>query len=588
VVLAVVLASYWKIVDLETYMRLAIGRFTATAGLGAGDPWIYSVPGLRWRNPEWLGDLLLWWTYRAGGETALVVFKLVVVSLGWLMLYQLARRRGGTPVVIVALALVVLGGSEWHMSERNELHLHWLVPAYGLVLERARRDRRWLWLLAPLGMLWANLHGSFTVGWLLVGAALAEALLGAEPDRALAKALAVALVAHPLLPFVSPEGLRTYQQVIDHFRYAADIKRLIREWQPPDREAATLAQAPLHVLGIVGLLSFLPAPNRRQVGAFVVFAVGLVMAYGAQRFLLLFGLLALPVIAANVSRALPLVGRWPARAVTGALVVGGLVLVAPAVVQARHMPPASDQREYPAKAATWIAAHAPPSSRLFMPYTGSQWLMWKAPQVGLYIHPHFSYSGAHMVRFFDEILPHPDRFDEEVRRFDINLALVDVFAEGRALHAHLDAAPDWALLYFDGFYALYARRAPVDDALIARDAFRVVRARASFDYLAGTPDDALAADLRRLDAEAPQVAAALHAFRLLRNGTGDPAARGRQAVSELRKAIAFLPSSPALYAYLVEAQVLDGDRPAAVTTLQRALALFPQSTRLQAIAAELH
>src|SRR5262245_49369511 len=126
IVAAVVFASYWRIVDFETYMRLAIGRFTAGGGLGQADPFLYSLPGLRWRNPEWLGDLLLWATYRAGGETALVLLKLVVTSTGWLLLYRLARRRGGSPAIIVALALVVLGGSEWHMSERNEMHLHWL------------------------------------------------------------------------------------------------------------------------------------------------------------------------------------------------------------------------------------------------------------------------------------------------------------------------------------------------------------------------------------------------------------------------------------------------------------------------------
>src|SRR5436305_1551213 len=71
-VAALVLASYWRIVDCETYMRLAIGRFAASGGLGKADPFLYSIPGLPWRNPEWLGDLLLWETWRAGGETALV------------------------------------------------------------------------------------------------------------------------------------------------------------------------------------------------------------------------------------------------------------------------------------------------------------------------------------------------------------------------------------------------------------------------------------------------------------------------------------------------------------------------------------
>src|SRR5947207_10136999 len=81
VVLAVALVSYWRVANAETFMRLAIGRMTAVEGLlVAHDPWIYSVPGLGWRNPEWLGDLLLYGIYRAGGEGGLVAFKLVLLG----------------------------------------------------------------------------------------------------------------------------------------------------------------------------------------------------------------------------------------------------------------------------------------------------------------------------------------------------------------------------------------------------------------------------------------------------------------------------------------------------------------------------
>src|SRR5947207_5151137 len=83
VVTAVALVSYWRVVNAETFMRLAIGRMTAAAGgLVGRDPWIYSVAELRWRNPEWLGDLLLFGAYRAGGEAGLVALKLVVLAVG--------------------------------------------------------------------------------------------------------------------------------------------------------------------------------------------------------------------------------------------------------------------------------------------------------------------------------------------------------------------------------------------------------------------------------------------------------------------------------------------------------------------------
>jgi hypothetical protein len=588
-VAAVLLAAYWKIVDCETYMRLAIGRATWAAHLRLGaDPFIYSVPGLRWRNPEWLGDLLLWGVYNLGGEPGLVIFKLLVLGTGWLLLYELARRRGGSPLVVLGLALLVLGGSEWHLGERNEMHIHWLVPAYGLCLEGARRDRRWLWGLLPLGLLWANLHGSFPVGWIIVGAALAESLVGAQRDRRLAVGLALALLAHPLFPLASLDGLRAYDQVVDHLRYGREIKKYIVEWRPPAEAAATLSQLPLHALGLIGLASFLPRPNRRQVAGFLLFLTGLALAHGSQRFLLLFGLLAIPVVAGNLRRfasalAWPQLAsgrsRIPARAGAAALLALGSVLFTPAVLAARRCPAARDQLGFPVAASRFVAAHAPEGSRLFMPYTGGQWLMWNAPRVPLYIEPNFTFSTRHFLHFFQEVMPHPDRFEEEVRRLDVNLALVDLVGESAALHRHLDRAPGWALVYFDGFYALYAARVPRNEGLIAASAYTVIRARLSFDELAAASEAALAPELARLDAEAPAVAAALHAFRLLRSSAPD----GRRAGALLATALPVLPSSPALIAYRIEAAALAGDRAAAQAALAQGLRLFPQSARLQAL-----
>jgi hypothetical protein len=394
--------------------------------------------------------------------------------------------------------------------------------------------------------------------------------------------LAIALAAHPLFPFLGPEGLRAYDLVIDHFRHGAAIKRLIREWRPPHLEAATASQLPLHILGIVGLASFLAPGNRRKVGGFLVLVVGYLFAIGAQRFMVLFGLLAVPVITGNLREVAPLLGRWPARIGAGALLAAGLALMVPAAAAARRTPHAADQPDYPSRAARWIGAHAPERSRLFMPYTGAQWLMWHAPRVGLYITPHFSFGSEHMVRFFDDIMPHPARFEEEVRRFDVNLALVDLVGESRALHTHLDAARDWGLVYFDGFYAVYARRTPANDALLERHGYRALRARLSFDYLSGVTDEVLAPDVERLSAEAPLVAGGVRAFRLLRGG-GAGTAAGVKARDQLLPAVEQLPSSPALLGYLVEAHALAGDRAAAVATLERALTMFPKSARLQAL-----
>jgi hypothetical protein len=482
VLLSVVLVSYWRVVNVETFMRLAIGRETAQGIFLERDPWIYSVPGLHWRNPEWLGDLLLYGVFRMGGEGGLVALKLTLLGLGWTLLYLWGRRAGGRPLVLVGLIMLALAGSEGRFLERNEQHLYWLLPAYGLVLQASVGNRRWLAALVPLGLAWVNLHGSFMVSWLLVGASLADALVGPRKDRQRARELFSLLLVHLLLPFASPGGLHAYGVVIDHYRHATVIKELVREWEPPDRMPATLARLPLHVLGIVGLLSFLPRPNRTQVQGFLLVAVGLYMAHGSLRFFLIFAMLAIPTIGANLARA----GEaWPRVRTVAALVLalGSAALVFQAgrwarvpirVVLRPDFPtqagrwlaehaPAGD---FPTQAGRWLAEHAPAGSRLFGPYSGSQMLMWEAPKVGLYIDPHFSFSADLLVRYYYEVLPHPETFEAEARRFDINLAMVGRHDETAHLADHLVRSPEWKRVYADGYYAIFARRVPKNADLI--------------------------------------------------------------------------------------------------------------------------
>jgi hypothetical protein len=465
VLLGVVLVSYWRVVNVETFMRLAIGRETARGIFLDRDPWIYSVPGLHWRNPEWLGDLLLYGVYRMGGEGGLVALKLALLGIGWTLLYAWGRRAGGRPLVLVGLILLALAGSEGRFLERNEQHLYWLLPAYGLVLQLSLGNRRWLAALVPLGLAWVNLHGSFMVSWLLVGASLADALVGPRKDRQRARLLFSVFLVQLLFPFASPDGLHAYDVVVDHYRHATVIKELVREWEPPDRMPATLARLPLHLLGIVGLLSFLPRPNRTQVQGFLLVAVGLWMAHGSLRFFLVFAMLAIPTIAANLARA----GEgWPRARNAAALVLalGSAALVFQAGRWARVPIRVALRPDFPTQAGRWLAGHAPAGSRLFGPYSGSQMLMWEAPKVGLYIDPHFSFSADLLVRYYYQVLPHPETFEAEARRFDINLAMVGRHDETAHLADHLVRSPEWKRVYGDGFYAIFARRVPKNADLI--------------------------------------------------------------------------------------------------------------------------
>ena len=75
------------------------------------------------------------------------------------------------------LFAAALGINDWNV--RPQAFTFWLAPLFLLAIQAyRRRPRRWLLAIFPAGMaLWANCHGSFFIGLLLIGTWLVQEIL---------------------------------------------------------------------------------------------------------------------------------------------------------------------------------------------------------------------------------------------------------------------------------------------------------------------------------------------------------------------------------------------------------------------------
>ncbi|MBI5477286.1 MAG: hypothetical protein HY906_00435 [Deltaproteobacteria bacterium] len=474
---ATVLVSPWRMVDPDGLSHLAVGRLIVETGaVPRTDPFTFAAPGRSWSNPEWLGDVAWYAAWRAGGAHGVVALRLALVALGFLLALRLGRRQGAATLPTLALLLAALPAGLARFTERNHVHALWLIPACGLVLAALgapgdsaatpgpRAVRRRLAALGLLMVLWANLHGSFPLAWLLLVAALAQAVTDGDLRRPGVRGVVVLLALAPLLGMVSPHLWRNYGQVFDHVAGASVYRAVIIEWQPPLAAPAPLMHLPLHLLAAAGVASFLPRCNRRAAGAAVLLLAGLVLAYTAQRFVPEMAVLVVPPVAANVTRAAAASSATFRRALAAVLLCVALPLVAFAAWGARRAGPVSvlARPESPLAAARYLAGE-PPGSRVVAPFDAGPWLLWVgAGRFSLYVDPRNSLGAAHLRGFLREILPDPRRFETEARRLGVTHVLVDRRdPRMAALAAYLASAPapGWRRVFADARYVLYARAA---------------------------------------------------------------------------------------------------------------------------------
>jgi hypothetical protein len=280
----------------------------------------------------------------SSGPTVLLAIFGGVAALGVGVVAEAMRRDGARMAAIVPLAVLVAAAMLPQVTARPQVVSFALGGAVIAVLVRARPEKHLLWLLPPLFLLWANVHGFFIVG-LGVGAVyLGATLVGRTPMAArpvpVLGAAVGSLIASALTPS-GPGGILYAATFGDTGDWGA---RNIAEWQSPNFHDPQFL--PFLALIVVMLL----AGTRRSPGWMSVIAlVGMAMGLVAIRTVGMAALLMLPATAASISVALgpsrvprPDTGRRMLElsvALMGAAVLVGLAVSrGPVQVDERSLP----------------------------------------------------------------------------------------------------------------------------------------------------------------------------------------------------------------------------------------------------------
>ncbi len=169
-------------VDLAYQVR-AGNEILGSGALPAVDTWTFTVAGTPWVDQQWLAQVWLAVGYEIGGWELLAVVRAGLVAALTGLLMATARERGATPRTAAILAMAAFALAAPALALRPQLFgivlfavLLWLV---------AVRDRhpRMYWLAPVALLLWANVHGSFVLGPVILGYAWLRDLAARRSGR---------------------------------------------------------------------------------------------------------------------------------------------------------------------------------------------------------------------------------------------------------------------------------------------------------------------------------------------------------------------------------------------------------------------
>ena len=466
--LAALLLLTWftgEIADTDIWLHLMTGRHTLeTRALTVPDPFSYTSsrisPGYpaeartRYFNltHEWLAQIGMYLTYAATGFPGLVLLRAVLLiafcALAGLMVWW--RNHGFLRSVAAAVAAGAVASN--FQQSRPFLITFVFLAATMAVLER----RRWMWSLPAMFLVWANMHGGYFMGWVVLGAFCGEALIQRLRGRPVEgeRQLWLVTAASIATSAINPNGWRAVQIVLLY--QGSTIQSSNLEWQ----RTAFWEPSAYSLVLFGSLIVMLWRRRETRIAHWLlwpVFALASILAVRNTIFMGLVGPVCLFGYLPAPKRAVP---AWANYAAVLALIfAAALPLRAGKALQLHEA-----AWQLPTRAADFLAAHKV-SSPLFNTYENGGYLVWRLwPMQKDFIDP----RGLSEEAFADyqHIIGYAPDVERLLDKYGIQVIVVDGFdrftgqVRGLALALSDPSQRTWKLMQADEKGLLFMREPP--------------------------------------------------------------------------------------------------------------------------------
>jgi hypothetical protein len=295
-----VLTGNHLLIDPDTMWHVTVGQWMLDhRAVPETDVYSFTMRGHPWISMYWAAQVLYAKAYSAFGWSGPVVLAAGASAATFALLAKFLSRHlnESTTLVFVAAALALTAP---HLLARPHVLALPVMVAWvgGLIAAADRRAAPSFWLL-PLIALWANLHGGFILGLMLVAPIALDAVVGA--DAASRKSLALRWAVFGLATLVAacctPYGWNSILASKNILSLGA-VLPLIKEWRSADFSSLGGFEICL-LLGIgLALLRGIRLPPTR-----ILLLLGLLhMALAQGRAAEILALLAPLVLAAPLAR----------------------------------------------------------------------------------------------------------------------------------------------------------------------------------------------------------------------------------------------------------------------------------------------
>ncbi len=463
----------------DFWWHMAVGRsIVATHQIPAIDTFSQLMIGAPYSSYQafWLMEVALYGIYTLGGPSLIVFLHSITITAAYGLVLWLCYQKShnGRIAALCTLFAAVLGLNDWNVRPQAiafPIGALFILAIYHLSSDHP--NHHWL-AVFPLGMLiWVNSHGTFPIGFLLLGVWLLDrAWLALRTQHyalttKLLPALSMPLLALTgglLAALLNPRGIGalTYLQTMSTDPV---IQNMVPEWAPPSLDTFTGRAFFIELL--LSTLLILLSRRRPTVFEGLTFLAFAGLALKTTRGIIWFGLMTAPLLAASLrtlAQRLPIGTESPPslqqqrlNALLAVLLLAGSLISLPWFKALLPLPAAKSgviSQETPI-AATDFLLQQPQSGPLFHAMSFGSYLIWAAqPEYPVFVDSRIELYPLSVWRDYITISNAADNWEERLEHYAIRTLMLSS-QEQPALISAIRSHPEWLKIYEDSSAVLF-------------------------------------------------------------------------------------------------------------------------------------
>jgi hypothetical protein len=488
ILLLALIPASGAVADPDFFWHLQVGRWILDHNaIPTHDLFTYTVSDHRFVAHEWLSEVIMALITAAVGLGGVSLYFTAITWAAFLGLLRTARAG----YVIAGLGLAVgfaAGNPIW--GPRTQMITFAFSVALLLLLRRYREthDRRWLYPIPPLFLLWVNLHAGFTIGLVFLVITLAGEVLrnrflhprtgGDGGDPLPIRPLLAVIGLSAVTVLANPNFAAIYLYAVQT-QFSTAQQQLIVEWFSPNFHMPEIRAFEAMLLLLITLIA--ASPRRPRLTDMLLLLAGLTLALQSVRHIALFVAIATPILIelgqatweANRDH-LPRLREPRPNAVFGAVNVVVLLAIAVLALGTQVIPNVragfhskAITTSFPVGAVDFVDTDLPPG-HVFNQYGWGGYLVYRIwPRQQVYVYGDAAVMGDAFLNEYQSVNTLRPQFRQVLDRRGVTWV---IYPTDDPLEVVLQQSPDWQLVYRDKVASVLVRKSDATQAYLSRHA----------------------------------------------------------------------------------------------------------------------